>query len=181
MFVLNIPNVLTIIRVILIPVFVALYRAGQRPLAFAVYVAACLTDMLDGYLARRLNQVTAFGKLMDPLADKLMQVSMMLCLAATGYVPWWVVGVLLAKELIMVAGSALLLRKRDVVVMANWSGKTATVLLMLAVAAIFPWHGVEWVRAAGRVLLYAGLAMSLYSMVNYGLLYVKNTNGRKEH
>ena len=78
-------------------------------------------------------------------------------------------------------GSAMLLKKRDVVVMSNWSGKAATVLLVLAVVAIFPWHAVEAVRTAGYVLLYAGLAVSLYSMVNYGLLYVKNGNGPKAH
>ena len=124
MFVLNIPNVLTLVRVILVPVFIALYCCGQTGLAFAAYVAASLTDAVDGRLARRLNQVTDFGKLMDPLADKLMQMSMMFCLAGTGYLPWWVLFVLLAKEAVMVAGGALLL-KRDVVVMSNWSGKAA--------------------------------------------------------
>lgn len=180
MFVLNIPNVLTLVRVVLVPVFIALYCCGQTGLAFAAYVAASLTDAVDGRLARRLNQVTDFGKLMDPLADKLMQMSMMFCLAGTGYLPWWVLFVLLAKEAVMVAGGALLL-KRDVVVMSNWSGKAATVLLVLAIVAIFPWHGVEAVRQAGRVLLYIGAAVSLYSMVNYGLIYVKNGNGRKAH
>ncbi len=181
MFVLNIPNVLTMIRVVLIPVFIALYCNGQAVPAFCVYVAACVTDALDGHLARKLNQITSFGKLMDPLADKLMQLSMMFCLAGTGYIPWWALIVLLGKELLMVIGSALLLKKRDVVVMSNWSGKTATVLLILAIAAIFPWHGVEAVRRAGEILLYAGMAMSLYSMVNYALIYVKNGNSRKDH
>ena len=180
MFVLNIPNVLTLIRMALVPVFIALYYGGQTGLAFAAYVAASLTDVVDGRLARRLNQVTAFGKLMDPLADKLMQLSMLFCLASTGYIPWWALAVLLAKEAVMVAGGTLLF-KCDVVVMANWAGKAATVLLVLAIAAIFPWHGVEAVRRAGQVLLYVGLAVSLYSMVNYGLIYVKNGNGRKPH
>ncbi len=181
MFVLNVPNVLTIIRIALIPVFLALYYTGLRPTAFAVYVLACLTDAVDGYLARRLNQITAFGKLMDPLADKLMQLSMMLCLASTGDVPWWVLIVLLGKEIVMVTGGTLLFKKRDGVVMSNWSGKVATVLLILAILAIFPWHGVEAVSRLGHVLLYAGLAMSLFSMVNYGLIYVKNGNDRKAH
>ena len=181
MFVLNIPNVLTIIRIVLIPVFIALYYRGRPVLAFAVYVAACLTDAADGYLARKLNQVTPFGKLMDPLADKLMQLSMMLCLASTGHMPWWVLIVLLTKEIVMVTGGTLLLKKRDVVVMSNWSGKAATVLLILAIVAIFPWHGVEAVYRVGHVLLYVGLAVSLFSMVNYGLIYVKNGNARKAH
>ncbi|MBO4886236.1 MAG: CDP-diacylglycerol--glycerol-3-phosphate 3-phosphatidyltransferase [Clostridia bacterium] len=179
MFVLNIPNVLTIIRIILIPIFIALFCHGQTAPAFAVYAAACVTDAADGYLARRLNQVTAFGKLMDPLADKLMQLSMMLCLAVTGYLPWWVVIVLLAKETVMVTGGTLLFKKRDTVVMSNWSGKVATALLMLAIAAIFPWHGVEAVSRIGHALLYAGLGMSLFSMVYYGLIYVKNGKGGK--
>ena len=180
MFVLNIPNILTIIRMALIPVFITLYYNGLTTLAFAVYVAACVTDAVDGYLARRLNQVTAFGKLMDPLADKLMQLSMMLCLASTGYMPLWVLLVLLGKEIVMVTGGTLLF-KRDVVVMSNWSGKVATVLLILAIVAVFPWHGVEAVTQLGHILLYVGLAMSLFSMVNYGLIYVKNGNSRKAH
>lgn len=181
MFVLNVPNVLTIIRIVLIPVFIALYSGGQYIPAFAVYALASLTDLADGYLARRLNQITSFGKLMDPLADKLMQLSMIICLAATGYLPWWALAVLLAKELLMVAGSALLLKKRDVVVMANWAGKAATVLLVVGIAAIFPWHAVEILRRIGYVLFYAGLCVSLYAMVNYAMIYVKNGNGSKEH
>ena len=180
-FVLNIPNILTIIRIVLIPIFITLYYRGLAALAFAVYVVACVTDAVDGYLARRLNQVTAFGKLMDPLADKLMQLSMMLCLASTGYLPWWVLFVLLAKEIVMVTGGTLLFKKRDVVVMSNWSGKVATVLLILAIVAIFPWHGVEVVSRIGHVLLYIGLGVSLFSMVNYGLIYVKNGNVQKAH
>ncbi len=181
MFVLNIPNILTIIRIVLIPVFITLYWKGMAAMAFAVYVAACLTDAADGYLARRLNQVTAFGKLMDPLADKLMQLSMLFCLAATGHIPWWVLGVLLGKEIVMVAGGTMLFKRHDVVVMSNWSGKVATVLLILAIVAVFPWHGVEVVTRVGHVLLYVGLGMSLFSMVYYGLIYVKNGNSRKAH
>ena len=180
MFVLNIPNILTLIRIVLIPAFIALYYGGQTALAFAVYIAACLTDAADGYLARKMNQISSFGKLMDPLADKLMQLSMIFCLASTGYVPWWVLCVLLAKEIVMVTGGTLLLKKRDVVVMSNWFGKTATVLLILAIAAIFPWHGIEIVSRIGRVLLYIGLGISLFSMVNYALIYVKYVKSGNE-
>ena len=171
-FVLNIPNILTLVRMGLIPVFIVLYYNGLTKAAFAVYVAACVTDALDGYLARKHNQVTAFGKLMDPLADKLMQLSMMTCLASTGHLPWWVLFVLLGKEIIMVTGGTLLLKKRNVVVMSNFSGKIATVLLILSIVAIFPWHGVEAIYRIGHVLLYIALAVSLFSMVNYGLIYI---------
>ena len=80
----NIPNLLTIVRMVLIPVFAGLYAAGRPVAALCVYVAACITDAVDGYLARRWNEVTAFGKLMDPLADKLLQLTMMGCLTLTG-------------------------------------------------------------------------------------------------
>ena len=128
-FVLNIPNILTIIRIVLIPVFITLYYRGLATLAFAVYVVACVTDAVDGYLARRLNQVTAFGKLMDPLADKLMQLCMIICLCSAGIVPWWLFIALLIKELALVAGGAVLL-KRKVVVRSFWPGKVATALLI---------------------------------------------------
>ena len=75
----TIPNVLTILRIILIPVFVVLFFKGQKMAALAVFCAASLTDMLDGYLARKLNQITDFGKLFDPLADKLMVLTAMVC------------------------------------------------------------------------------------------------------
>ena len=75
----NVPNVLTMIRIALIPVFVVLYVNGQQKAALAVFLAASFTDYLDGYLARKLNQITAFGKLMDPLADKIMVLTAFLC------------------------------------------------------------------------------------------------------
>ena len=84
----TIPNVLTMIRLILIPVFVVLFFSGLRKAALAVFVAASLTDMLDGYLARKLNQITDFGKLFDPLADKLMVLTAMVCQAIAGVFPW---------------------------------------------------------------------------------------------
>ena len=181
MFVLNIPNVLTLMRVMLVPVFVACFYTDHTAMAFCAYVAASLTDMADGYLARKLNQITSFGKLMDPLADKLMQISMLTCLCSGGYIPWWVMFVLLGKEIIMVIGGEFLLKRRNVVVKSNWSGKLATVLLVTAIIAVYPWHGVETVTKIGSVLLYLGLTVSLYSMVNYGLLYVKNANQQTAH
>ena len=179
MFVLNIPNALTILRIALIPVFVGCFFSGHTTAALCAYITAGLTDALDGYLARKLNQITSFGKLMDPLADKLMQVSMLLCLCSEGYVPWCALFILLGKEIILVTGGAVLLKKRHVVVKSNWSGKTATVLLIAAIISLYPWHDIALLTQAGRILLFAGLGMSLYAAVNYGLLYVKNSNPSK--
>ncbi len=162
----NLPNALTLLRIVLIPVFALLYLKGHPPAAFAVYVAAALTDALDGYLARKLNQITDFGKLADPVADKLMQLTMLACLAATGYVPWWVLGVLAVKELYLMAGSLVLLRQK-VVVSANYYGKTATVLSIAAIIFIYPWHKVLWLREAGYWILAASLIVAAISLVVY--------------
>ena len=128
-FVPTIPNILTLIRMALVPVFIALYFCGMPIWAFCAYLTASLTDFLDGYLARRLNQITSFGKLMDPAADKLMQLSMLFCLTYTKHLPVWALAVLLGKELIMISAGWYLLKKRNVVVRANWSGKYMTLFL----------------------------------------------------
>ena len=84
----TIPNVLTMIRLLLVPVFVVLFLKGHKMASLGVFIAASLTDMLDGYLARKLNQITDFGKLFDPLADKLMVLSAMVCQGIAGVFPW---------------------------------------------------------------------------------------------
>jgi len=178
----NLPNILTILRMCLIPVFAVLYYNGMEPAALLVYLLAGATDILDGYLARKWNQITSFGKLMDPLADKLMNLTMIFCLTHTGYIPVWILIVLIAKELLMVAGSMVLLKGlkgEKVVVMANWAGKAATAITIAAVALVFPWHQWEAVRTIGRVLMYIGVGVNLFAMVNYALPYVKKLSGAK--
>ncbi len=178
----NLPNILTLLRMGLIPVFAALYYCGMQPLALVVYLLAGATDILDGYLARKWNQITSFGKLMDPLADKLMTLTMIFCLTDTGYLPVWVLAVLIAKELMMVIGSLALLKGlkgQKIVVMANWAGKAATAMLIAAVALVFPWHSWEAVRTVGRVLMYFAVGFSLFAMGNYAWVYVKKLTEKK--
>ena len=122
----TIPNVLTIIRIILIPVFVVLFFKGEKIAALCVFCAASLTDMLDGYLARKLNQITDFGKLFDPLADKLMVLTAMVCQTFWGPLPLVAVIIVALKELVMVLGGVFMLSK-DVVVYSNYFGKAAQV------------------------------------------------------
>ena len=122
----TIPNVLTIIRMILIPVFVVLFFKGHKMAALAVFCAASLTDMLDGYLARKLNQITDFGKLFDPLADKLMVLTAMVLQTFWGPLPLVAVIIVAAKELVMVLGGVFMLSK-NVVVYSNYVGKSAQV------------------------------------------------------
>ena len=124
----NLPNCLTIVRMLLIPVFLIAYYQlpDQRYISMAVFALASFTDCLDGYLARKMNQITSFGKLCDPLADKLMVLSILFCLAGDGalapakYKPlnWIYLISMLVKEFYMLAGSMVMLKK-GVVVQSN--------------------------------------------------------------
>lgn len=174
----NLPNLLTCFRMALVPAFAYCYFFVKPTwIALALFILASLTDFLDGYLARKLSQITDFGKLMDPLADKLMTVTMMVCLACTRRIPWWVVVVIVLKELLMLAGSTVML-KRHIVVYANIWGKIATAVFIAALILVFPWHGSDFWYGFGEGLLYVGVAVSLLAMGVYAGRAYKNL---KEH
>ena len=120
----NVPNVLTMLRMALIPVYWIIFMQGHLYWALAIFVIASLTDLADGYIARKYQLITDFGKLMDPLADKLMVISVMLSLALKKIVPWSPLIILFAKELLMVVGGMLMLDK-GMVVPAKHIGKIA--------------------------------------------------------
>ena len=128
----NIPNILTILRFILIPIILYFIFTGHYLLGFIFFTISGITDILDGAIARKFNLVTNFGKLMDPLADKLTQISVLATLVFQKIIPFWILVVVLLKELLMIIGASLLYGK-DVVVYSKWFGKLATVLFYLAI------------------------------------------------
>ncbi|AZT90250.1 CDP-diacylglycerol--glycerol-3-phosphate 3-phosphatidyltransferase [Caldicellulosiruptor changbaiensis] len=135
----NLPNVLTILRFFLIPLFVLVFFSSVKYnylIAIGVFLLSGLTDVLDGFIARRYNMVTEFGKLFDPLADKLMILTVLWCLAYKGYVPSIVFYIILFKELFMIVGSVILYGRIKIVVSANIYGKIATVLLYIAIISL---------------------------------------------
>ncbi len=169
----NVPNTLTILRLLLVPVFVILFRSGRPKWALAVFCAASLTDLLDGWLARKLNQITDFGKLFDPLADKLMVLTALVCQAVTDVpwsagLPWAAVLIVLAKEILMVAGGAFMLGK-GVVVYANYFGKTATVFFMASLILSFFHKELEAATGVRPdiILLWASTGLALLAMAVY--------------
>lgn len=176
----NVPNVLTMMRLALIPVFVALYCTGHEKWALITFLAASFTDFLDGYLARKNNQITAFGKLMDPLADKVMVVTAMLCQTLSGIIPWAAFVIVMLKELMMVLGGAFML-KREVVVYSNMLGKTAQVAFIAALVLSF-WHGE--LQAAGAPVdiwvLWLAVALALAAMADYAVGAWKKLRKRQE-
>lgn len=165
----NVPNILTMLRMALIAVFIYAYKQDAKPWALVVFWVASLTDFLDGYIARRTNTITSFGKLMDPLADKLLLISALACLMSDGVVPSVVLIVIVSKELLMMIVSMYMLRK-GVVVYAKFVGKLATVLFMIAVTLSF-FH--EWVAPIDQVLMYASMAVSVLAMISYGISMLK--------
>ena len=128
----NIPNILTILRFILIPVILYFIFTGHYLLGFIFFTISGITDILDGAIARKFNLISNFGKLMDPLADKLTQISVLATLVFQKIIPFWILIIVLLKELLMIIGASFLYGK-DVVVYSKWFGKLATVLFYLAI------------------------------------------------
>ena len=166
MFPLNVPNVLTLLRILAVPVIVVALL-GETPngdaLAAGVFALAALTDGLDGYIARRRHDVTTFGKLVDPLADKLLIVAALVSLVSLGRLAAWVAMVIIAREL-AVTGLRAVAVEQGVVISASWLGKLKTMLQVAAVFALIIWNpSPTWVD----VLVYLAVAVTVISGADY--------------
>ena len=166
----NLPNKLTIFRVILIPFFVVFMLAPICPgyanyIAVAIFIVASLTDLLDGKIARKYNLVTDFGKFMDPLADKLLVCAAMICLIETGQLAAWIVIVIISREFI-ISGFRLVAADSGIVIAASYWGKFKTVSQMfMVIVLIMDLGGVFDV--IGTVLIWASLILTIVSLVDY--------------
>jgi CDP-diacylglycerol--glycerol-3-phosphate 3-phosphatidyltransferase len=166
MFPLNLPNVLTLLRILAVPV-VVVALLGETPngdtLAAAVFALAALTDTLDGYFARSRDAITTFGKLMDPLADKLLITAALVSLVSLDRLQAWVAMVIIARE-IAVTGLRAIAAERGIVIAASWLGKLKTVLQIAAVFALIAEDpSPTWVDA----LVYVAVAVTLISGADY--------------
>lgn len=178
----NLPNKLTVLRVILIPFFViALMAFGGsvrmlRYLASAIFIVASLTDLLDGKIARRYNLVTNFGKFMDPLADKLLVCSALICLIGLGQLPAWMVIIIVSREFI-ISGFRLVAAEQGIVIAASYWGKFKTTFQMIAVILLIV--DLPVLRIPAVVCTWIALILTVVSLVDY---IVKNhkviTEGR---
>ncbi len=177
----NLPNKLTVMRVILIPFFVffmlAPYFEGYgNYIAVAIFILASLTDFLDGKIARKYNLVTNFGKFMDPLADKLLVCSALICLIETGQLAAWIVIVIIAREFI-ISGFRLVASDNGVVIAASYWGKFKTVFQMLMVIVLILNLPIGGFQVLGTVLTYIALILTVVSLVDY---IAKNKDVLKE-
>ncbi|MCR4956079.1 MAG: CDP-diacylglycerol--glycerol-3-phosphate 3-phosphatidyltransferase [Lachnospiraceae bacterium] len=176
----NLPNKLTVFRVILIPFFVIAllpqFSTTGRYVAVAIFIVASLTDMLDGKIARKYNLVTNFGKLMDPLADKLLVCTAIICLMELDLLPYYVVIVIIAREFI-ISAFRLIAANNDVVIAASYWGKFKTTFQMIMIIALllhfdnYAWHILE------TVLIVVATLLTIISLLDY---LVKNKDVLKD-
>ncbi|MBO5349384.1 MAG: CDP-alcohol phosphatidyltransferase family protein [Clostridia bacterium] len=168
----NIPNILTISRFIFIPLIIIALIIDKYLLAFILLTVSSLTDVLDGFLARKYNLITDFGKLIDPLADKATQLSILITLSVKqtssgeAILPLWILFIIVLKEILMVAGASFLYGK-DLVVSSKWYGKLTTVLFYLAIVCslIIAYFNISF--RFDTYLYYLGLAMTIFSLIMY--------------
>ena len=169
----NLPNKLTVLRVIMVPFFVFFMLtdvggAANKWIALVLFIVASLTDMLDGKIARKYNLVTNFGKFMDPLADKLLVCSAMICLVDLKLIPVWVVLIIIAREFI-ISGFRLVAAGKGNVIAAGIAGKIKTVTQLVAISIMLlddpieKWTGIP----VGLILLYISAALSIWSCAEY--------------
>ncbi|MDR1537692.1 MAG: CDP-diacylglycerol--glycerol-3-phosphate 3-phosphatidyltransferase [Clostridiales bacterium] len=166
---LNLPNKLTLLRVVMIPAFLALYlglpfgERASRLAALAVFAAASFTDWLDGYIARSQNLVTNFGKLMDPLADKMLVAAAFVAMTQTGELPAWAVIIIISREF-LITGFRMLALEQSIVIHASSLGKAKTVsqmaLIIAALSTLIPPQAVY-------ILMIAAVALTVASAVEY--------------
>jgi CDP-diacylglycerol--glycerol-3-phosphate 3-phosphatidyltransferase len=191
---LNLPNLLTFGRVFAIPIVILLLDRGTPEdcvLAALVYSGAAITDLLDGYLARKMNVVSVLGKFLDPLADKLLVMASLIYMVPMGRVPEWAVTVLLARE-ISVTALRSIASSEGVVIAAGDDGKSKTALQMIGILALilgYPYHlsifglwdlGVVDLVYVGRALIYASLVFSISSAVSYVRLFSAAVEAKEE-
>ncbi len=174
----NLPNKLTIFRVILIPFFVVLLlfdiTAYDKWIALAIFIVASLTDFLDGYIARKYNLVTNFGKFMDPLADKLLVCSALICLVELGRIASWIVIVIIAREFI-ISGFRLIASDNGVVIAASYWGKFKTTFQMIMICLMIA--NLEPLQLFTDIVMWIALILTVVSLMDY---LIKNKEVMKE-
>ncbi len=168
----NLPNKLTILRVIMIPFFVSalLYDGGanqnMRYVAAALFIIASLTDMLDGKIARKYNLVTNFGKFMDPLADKLLVCSALICMIELRELPAWMVIIIISREFI-ISGFRLVASDNGVVIAASYWGKAKTISQMVMIILLIARFPGAVFDVLEQVMIYAAVILTVVSLIDY--------------
>ena len=180
----NIPNYLTILRLFMIAAFVVLFFLVHPLAALFVYVLAGITDVLDGYLARRNGWITPLGKVLDPMADKLMQGAVLVTFTIADYLPWWLIVPFFVKEITQGILGLLMFRRRSVITVSRWYGKLAVTLFFSTVilTVFLRWLWPE--RAAVEGVVFAlwllTLLVMLGAFIAYLVVYIRMADAIKK-
>jgi len=174
----NVPNFLSLLRLAMVPMFCAAFfqpREDAHLIAAGIYALASLTDVLDGWIARHFHQITRLGRVLDPLADKLMTFSVIACITIAGMIPLWAVVVFFCKEALMGLGALSMYRKVDDVIPSNRLGKASTVAFFAVCLALMLFPGIprEWAAAMIAAALALTLAAALVYLRDYLALMKK--------
>ncbi len=176
----NLPNQLTILRILLIPFFVFFFCFdginGHEYIALAIYIVACLTDLVDGKIARKYNLVTTFGKFMDPLADKILVITALILFTADGRLNAIALIIIVAREFI-VSGFRLVASDKGIVIAAGIWGKIKTTVQMVMAIALMIHLDQNWFYITEQVLIWLSVALTIFSLIDY---ISKNINVLKE-
>lgn len=170
----NIPNILTSLRLILVPIFGILVYSNHYIAAAIVFIIASFTDAADGFIARKFSLITEFGKFFDPLADKLLSLTAVVLLASQGRIIWIIPAVILLKDLLIGIGGLLLYKKKHIVKKSKWYGKVSTLLFFISILLCMFSQTLEM----GRIILWITVFFSIFAFTMYGILY-KNINKNK--
>ena len=166
-----VPNILTISRLLLIPFIICNIFAGNYIVAFILFTISGITDIADGYIARKFNLISNIGKLLDPFADKITQISILASLVINNFIPAWILLIVFFKEFILIISSSFLYGK-NVVVYSRWYGKLSTCILYLAIVTslLLKHFNLGGIYQQLDIILYClALAFSLFSLVMYAI------------
>ena len=182
----SIPNILTYFRILLIPVFVVLYINSKEDLSYhiasiAVVALSGLTDMLDGKIARHFNMITELGKIIDPVADKLTQCAIMVCLAVRYHLLWAFIGALFVKESTMAVLGMVFLKKGRKLKGAHWYGKVSTVVFYLVMMTLLVVPPAKMPFEVSLVLILVSGAFMIFSFIMYLTVYFNMARDIKEN
>ena len=170
----NVPNLLSLFRLVLVPVFAAVFFSPlpeARYWAAGVYALAFLTDIADGWIARHFHQITRLGRILDPMADKLMTFTVIVCIAVSGVIPPWAAILFFLKEATMALGALSMYRKVSDVIPSNWLGKLSTGVFFVVCAALVLFPDIP--KGTATVCIAGALALTLAAFFSYLCQYFK--------
>ena len=176
----TVPNILSIFRLVLVPVFAVVFfqpDSDAHRWAALVYLVAFLTDIADGWIARHFNQITRLGRILDPLADKLMTFTVIVCLTVDEVIPVWMVVVFFCKELTMTIGGTIMYRKIHDMIPSNWLGKLSTGVFFLVCGALVLVKDID--RVWSTAMISGALALTLAALAGYIYQYCRMMRERK--